>query len=364
MAGPITNDIVDNRFIYRDTPGSAFDTVVYLVDSEGNQRTAGSDEELNNLVDEGYSPISQSQYINRSTGLDAMGVQISTVDEYLANNPQLKGRSGARGLVEVFINEWIKTGSAELAEDAMYVSPLLEQAFPGILDDQGVAVYTISQYTAQERNYNVALAEKGLNPFLPFLQEKKADLFKNQVDAVEFSQRLEEIRSNVLDNPNKEEVIAQYNTFFAAQGKNIEMTDEALFLLAIAPDVDSFILDERFKVADIGVEASLAGFNISKGIALDLYDRGYDMARATELFASASTALSQAARSAAQAQGISTEVTSQMLSIDDYLSAFVDMDADAITTFTRIGAMGESLGTTATGATTTETGQVVGLIET
>ena len=101
MAGPITNDIVDNRFIYRDTPGSAFDTVVYL-------------------VDEGYSPISQSQYINRSTGLDAMGVQISTVDEYLANNPQLKGRSGARGLVEVFINEWIKTGSAELAEDAMY----------------------------------------------------------------------------------------------------------------------------------------------------------------------------------------------------------------------------------------------------
>ena len=86
-----------------------------------------------------------------------MGVQISTVDEYLANNPQLKGRSGARGLVEVFINEWIKTGSAELAEDAMYVSPLLEQAFPGILDDQGVAVYTISQYTAQERNYNLSV---------------------------------------------------------------------------------------------------------------------------------------------------------------------------------------------------------------
>jgi len=53
-----------------------------------------------------------------------------------------------------------------------------------------------------------------------------------------------------------------------------------------------------------------------------------------------------------------------MFSIDDYLSAFVDMDADAITTFTRIGAMGQSLGTTATGATTTETGQVVGLIET
>ncbi len=364
MAGPITSDLVDSSFIYTDTPGSQYDTVVYLVDSDGNQRTAGSDEEYNSLVDEGYAAVTKAAYDRTTTGVDDEGTNILTVDEYLANNPQLKGRSGARELVEVFINEWIKTGSADLAEDAMYASPLLEQAFPGIKDDQGIALYTISAYTAQERNYNVALSEKGLNPFLPFLQEKKADLFKNQVDPTEFSARLEEIRSNVLDNPNKEAVLEQYNSFFAAQGKNIEMTDEALFLLAIAPDVDSFLLDERFKIADIGVEASLAGFNISKGIALDLYDRGYDMARATELFAGASTALAQAARSAAQAQGISTEVTSQMFSIDDYLSAFVDMDADAITTFTRIGAMGQSLGTTATGATTTETGQVVGLIET
>ena len=364
MASPITNEDVDSQFIYTDEPGSAFDTVVYLTDNEGNTRTAGSNVELKELLDAGYNAVSKATFTRTQSGTDNDGNTILTVDEYLQNNPELKGRSGARELIEVFINEWIATGSEDLAEDAMYSSVFLEQAFPGIKDDKGVAIYTISNYVATERNYNVALAEKGLNPFLPFLQEKKGDLFKNQVDAAEFSQRLEEIRSNVLDNPNKESVLAQYNTFFASQGKNIEMTDEALFLLAIAPDVDSFILDERFKIADIGVEASLSGFNISKGIALDLYDRGYDMARSTELFAGASTALAQAARASAQAQGLSPEVTSQMLSIDDYLSAFIDMDADAITTFTRIGAVGQSLGTTATGAATTETGQVVGLIET
>tara|TARA_R100000995_G_scaffold44497_2_gene20917 strand:+ start:2860 stop:3954 length:1095 start_codon:yes stop_codon:yes gene_type:complete len=364
MASAITSDNVESQFIYTDEPGSAFGTVVYLTNDSGVTVTAGSDVELQDRLDNNFTPVSKSQYSRMVTGTDASGVQIQTVDQYLSTNPQLKGRNNARELVQVFIDEWVNTGSEDLAEDAMYASPFLESAFPGIKDDNGNAIYTISAYTAQDRNYNVALAEKGLNPFLPILQERKADLFKNQVDPQEFSARLDEVRTNVLDNPNKDAVLSQYNEFFAAQGKNIEMTDEALFLLAIAPDVDSFILDERFKIADIGVEASLQGFNLSKGIALDLYERGYDMARATELFGTASSALSQVMRAQAQQAGVSPESIVNAVNIQDYLSAFVDMDADAITTFTRLGAIGESLSTTATGASTTETGQVVGLIET
>ena len=52
-----------------------------------------------------------------------------------------------------------------------------------------------------------------------------------------------------------------------------------------------------------------------------------------------------------------------MVNIEDYLAAFVDFDADAISTFTRIGAMSTALSSAAVGAATTETGQVVGLIE-
>lgn len=362
MAGPITNKIVNSEFIYKDVPGSKYNTVVYLADGDGNLRTAGSNEEYNSLVDEGYSAISKNEYNRRTTRTDDTGTKISTVDEYLANNPQLKGRSGARELVEVFINEWIKTGSADLAEDAMYNSPFLEQAFPGIKDDQGVAIYTISQYVSTERNYNVALSEKGLNPFLPFLQQKKADLFKNQVDPQEFSSRLEEIRSNVLDNPNKEIVLEQYNQFFADQGRTVEMTDEALFLLAIAPDVDSLLLDERFKIADIGVEAALQGFNISKGIALDLFERGYGVAEAAQTFGSAANILRRVALQQARAQG-SAISEDEMLGIDDYLSAFVDLDADALTTFTRITSAAATAESVSIGAATTETGQVVGLVE-
>lgn len=363
MAGPITSSIVDSQFIYTGEPGSKYDTVVYVRDDNNNVQTAGSDEELQGLLDSGYTAISKNEYNNRRTGLDNQGNKISTVDEYLANNPQLKGRSGARELVEVFINEWIKTGSEDMAEDAMYNSIYLEQAFPGIKDDNGVPIYTISQYTATERNYNVALSEKGLNPFLPFLQEKKADLFRNQIDPTEFSSRLEEIRSNVIDNPNKDTVLEKYNQYFIETGRpGVEMTDEALFLLAIAPDADSLLLDERFKIADIGVQAALKGFNISKGMALDLFERGYGVAEATQTFGSAANILKRTALQQARASGMPVS-ESDMLSIEDYMSAFVDLDADALTTFTRITSAAASAESADVSARTTETGQVVGLTE-
>ena len=181
---------------------------------------------------------------------------IKTVDEYLSMHPELKGRKSARELVQIFIDKWSETGSANQAEDAMYASPLLENAFPGILDTNGVALYTITEYVTEERNYNVALAEAGLNPFLPLLQEKKADLFRNQIDSAEFGARLNEIRNNVIDNPNKETALNVYNQYFSENGQTIAMTDEALLLLAIAPEAGPQLLARNFDITEIGVSAS------------------------------------------------------------------------------------------------------------
>lgn len=285
---------------------------------------------------------------------------IKSVDEYLAMNPELKGRKGARDLVQVFIDKWIETGSQNQANDAMYASPLLETVFPGILDSEGVPAYTISAYIAEDRNYNVALAEAGLNPFLPILQERKAELFRNQIDSVEFAGRLNEIRNNLIDNPNKDAALNVYNDYFQGQGLPIEMTDEALFLLAISPEAGTQLLARNFDIADIGVSASLSGFNISKGIALDLYDRGYRRNEAEELFGQAAIAMKQAIETQAAAEGVDISGT---LSIQDYLSAFVDFDADAMATFTRIAAIGKSMSSPNVGALSTQTGEVTGLVE-
>ena len=294
---------------------------------------------------------------------DSSGTVIKTVDEYLAMHPELKSRTGGADLVKVFIDEWTRSGSPELASEAMYASPLLETAFPGITNEQGVPMYTISNYVAEERNYNVALAEEGLNPFLPLLQEAKGDLFRNQVDSQEFAGRLRTIREQVIESANKEQVLEVYNEFFAGQGAAIEMTDEALFLLAISPEAGQALLDRRFRIADIGVEAALSGFNITKGIALDLFEQGYGQQEASQLFGQASVALRQAVLSQAQAQMVAPDELEGALTIEDYLSAFVDFDANAINTFSRIAGISETMSSMATGAATTQTGETSGLIE-
>ena len=286
---------------------------------------------------------------------------VKTVDQYLDLHPEISGRDGARELVQVYIDEWTDSGSETLASDAMYASPLIGTVFPGIMDDQGVARYTITQYIAEDRNYNVALAEAGLNPFLPILQDQKASLFENQIDSAEFAGRLRTIKTQVIDSENKAQVLETYNRFFSDAGTPIEMTDESLFLLAISPEAGQAILQGQFAVTDIGVEAALAGFNISKGVALDLYDKQYGVGQAAELFGQANIALQNAAMAQARKE-LGSDVQ-PMVNIEDYLAAFVDFDADAISTFTRIGAMSTALSSAAVGAATTETGQVVGLIE-
>jgi|MDSZ01.3.fsa_nt_gb hypothetical protein len=310
------------------------------------------------------SVSSKSQPTDTDRVIDTSGNKIiKTVDEYLSMHPELKGRKSARELVQIFIDKWSETGSANQAEDAMYASPLLENAFPGILDTNGVALYTITEYVTEERNYNVALAEAGLNPFLPLLQEKKADLFRNQIDSAEFGARLNEIKNNVIDNPNKETALNVYNQYFAENGQTIAMTDEALLLLAIAPEAGPQLLARNFDITEIGVSASLSGFNIGKGIALDLYERGYRKNEAEELFGQASVALRNAALAEARASGIKGAEVSSNLSIQDYLNAFVEFDADAITTFSRISGLAKSMSSVSVGAQKSQTGEVTGLIE-
>ena len=328
-----------------------------------DNKSLGKDEDGKGNTVEGSNSKSSTTDA-KTTAFDNQGNKIiKNVDEYLAMNPELKGRKGARDLVQVYIDRWIETGSAKQAEDAMYASPLLETVFPGITDTNGVPAYTISSYVAEERNYNVALSEAGLNPFLPILQEKKADLFRNQIDSAEFAARLAEIKTNIIDNPNKEVALGVYNQYFAENGLATEMTDEALFLLAIAPEAGAQLLARNFDIAQIGVSAALEGFNISKGIALDLFERGYGKNEAEQLFGSDSLKLRSAALAQARASGIETTGLESNVTIQDYLSAFVDMDADAVTTFSRIGALAKSMSTIQTGAATTQTGEVTGLIE-
>ena len=108
----------------------------------------------------------------------------------------------------------------------------------------------------------------------------------------------------------------------------------------------------------------MSGFNITKGIALDLFEQGYGQQEASQLFGQASVAIRSAVLSQAQSQMVAPDELEGALTIEDYLSAFVDFDADAINTFSRIAGIGQSMSSMATGAARTETGQVSGLIET
>ncbi len=355
-----------------DTPGGSSEYDRVLAGEEGGDRAYFAGGTTFDTLEEAQGAtfsFEQNRNVNQpatpnTAATTSSGSVVKTVDEYLAMHPELKSRTGGADLVKVFTDEWTRSGSPELASEAMYGSPVLETAFPGITNEQGVPMYTITNYVAEERNYNIALAEEGLNPFLPLLQEAKADLFKNQVDSQEFAGRLRTIREQVLESGNKEQVLEVYNQFFTEQGTPVEMTDEALFLLAISPEAGQALLDRRFRMADIGVEAALSGFNISKGVALDLFEQGYGQQEASQLFGQASVAIRSAVLSQAQSQMTAPDELEGALTIEDYLSAFVDFDADAINTFSRIAGISQSMGSMATGAARTETGQVSGLIET
>jgi len=180
------------------------------------------------------------------------------------------------------LEQWIDLGpdQFDLAIARMRQSPAYAETFPGMQRADGSLRFRDeNEYLATIDSYTQSILSTGVNPDL--FRERFVDLLEGDVSPAEFASRVDAIQSRVL--LRSEEVKADF-----LRDVGFEITDAALIAVALNPDLDDEILNQRITVAEISAEATLRGFEgLDLGITQELFQRNFDRAGAADLFGQA-----------------------------------------------------------------------------
>lgn len=189
-------------------------------------------------------------------------------------------------VLELFAQEWARSGDPQVAISEVRRSPAYEIAFPGNKRPDGTVKFDEVTYTGLKESYIGTLAEYGIprNTSVDLLTDRFTGLIEGEVSAREFAQRVDAVFQGVQENIP--EVQAFYRDNF-----DLELTPEAIFVGALDPTVGEEIVAGRITTAQIGGEAARAGFEITGEFAQRLQRAGVTQAQARQLFATAESQL-------------------------------------------------------------------------
>ena len=135
-----------------------------------------------------------------------------------------------------------------------------------------------SDYFASKANFEATLIGVGVNP--AFFQDEWVEALEGEVSPSEMTSRIESIFERVMDQA---EGIRQYYAEIAG----IEMTDAAMVASALKPGLEGQILNRQITMAEIGGEAAIRGFDISRAMARELFQAQLGRSEAVGLFGNA-----------------------------------------------------------------------------
>lgn len=144
-------------------------------------------------------------------------------------------------------------------------------------------------------------------------------LVEGEVSAREFAQRIDTAYKGIQEN------IPQVQEFYATEF-GLELTPEAIFMGALDPTIGEEIVSGNITTAQIGGEASRAGFDISGEFARRLQRAGVSQAQARQIFASAEAQL-PTIQSLQAERGIESE---EQFTLEDYTEAAVFQSPEEI----------------------------------
>ena len=221
------------------------------------------------------------------------------------------------GLPVEFLNLWTQYYQigkpetqiiSEVRKDPEYTN-----IFPGNTTPTGQVRYDEVTYNALKESYIGTLQEYGIDrsASLTFMADKITGLIEGDVSASEFAQRIGSVYEGIEEN------IPQVQEFYET---NFGVTLDARSILAGAldPTVGEAIVQGRITTAQIGGEATRAGFEITTSEAKRLQEAGLTQEEARRLFSVAESQLPrlqelQAQRGIAQEQQIGLEQLSEAL---------------------------------------------------
>jgi hypothetical protein len=189
-------------------------------------------------------------------------------------------------ILDLFANEWARTGDPQVAIAEVRRSPAYEVAFPGNKRPDGTVKFDEVTYTGLKESYIGTLQEYGIprNTSVDLLTDRFTGLIEGEVSAREFAQRVDAVYQGIQEN------IPEVTEFYR-ENFGLELTPEAIFVGALDPTVGEEIVAGRITTAQIGGEAARAGFEISGDFAQRLQRAGISQAQARQLFTTAQAEL-------------------------------------------------------------------------
>ena len=189
-------------------------------------------------------------------------------------------------VLELFAQEWARSGDPQVAISEVRRNPIYEIAFPGNKRPDGTVKFDEVTYTGLRESYIGTLQEYGIprNTSVDLLTDRFTGLIEGEVSAREFAQRVDAVYQGIQEN------IPEVTEFYR-ENFGLELTPEAIFVGALDPTVGEEIVAGRITTAQIGGEAARAGFEITGDFAQRLQRAGISQAQARQLFTSAQAEL-------------------------------------------------------------------------
>ena len=230
-------------------------------------------------------------------------------------------------ILNLFANEWARTGDPNVAIAEVRRSPAYEIAFPGNKRPDGTVKFDEVTYTGLKESYIGTLAEYGIprNTSVDLLTDRFTGLIEGEVSAREFAQRVDAVFQGVQEN------IPEVQAFYR-ENFGLDLTPEAIFVGALDPTVGEEIVAGRITTAQIGGEAARAGFEITGEFAQRLQRAGVTQAQARQLFTAAETELPKL-QSLQEARGVAAE---EQLGLEEFTEAAVFQSPQEVSRIRRL----------------------------
>tara|TARA_R100000278_G_scaffold121499_2_gene105617 strand:+ start:1038 stop:1922 length:885 start_codon:yes stop_codon:yes gene_type:complete len=211
------------------------------------------------------------------------------IKQIIDRNPWLQNFGS--DFINSLINDIVLEGITEPTEilDIVRTTPAYQARFPGLIERQtkGLAPMSEAEYIQYEttiygllNSYGVAdiFADGGISG--ESFKNKIKDLVAGDVNAPEFSRRLDKGYAAVVDNID--EVSSQFRQFYGT-----ELQESDLLAYFLDPSIGIQIIEDQVATAQIGASAQKFGLNITQTFAEKLEDFGVTEQLARQGFAEA-----------------------------------------------------------------------------
>jgi len=283
--------------------------------------------------------------------------------------PWLKSYAGGNAdkLVDAYIKGFIEgDGSATAATAAMREIPEYQTVFPGIVNTETGAIrINESDYVAGFEQVKASLIGQGLGGYAKQKsREIYATMVGNQVSPSEYINRVQTVRSRIFDRMDegmKQNIVAAYNDYYSSElGESVTLDESSILALAIDPNLNTEILQKRLNASELGaIYTTEIGEDVSLERIQEFTQAGITLGGARTQFATAATTARLLGSMARRQNRNSTVGTAS-----NVLEATLFKDEKLMDQIQAIEAQNRTGSSSATGAYTTQTGQVTGLTET